>query len=458
MTEKKIRKVISTQIPLKSFGITTGKPPVEQIEQVLKNKFGDFPGEISLSVNETEVHLKWYAPRVDTQAEKMHRKAIDLAREREFNQAVESWKQAIELNPSDPDYHFYLGIACLEVKKPQEALDPLNMVVSLCPVYPKAFLYLGTLYLKLRKFEQAEKYIRESLFFFPQYAPSYLNLGIVYSILRKHDQAIQMYQQAIALEPREPRAYLGLAKIYSLQGEVEQANDCFHKVIELDTTQQLANYAKRAIVKTPVESVSERPETEIIESNATAEESYSEGYLCYLSGDYQKAESMYKQYLTLKPADAHVWFSLGEAQVRCNKLADAINSFKKALSIEDKATYRKELALALVLGGQASQAYSEVQGVINSGRKDSLVYALGGQSLLEQQKYPEAIEMLEEAIRLNRNNFRARYYLAQTFKESGKIEQAVAQLEELINFKTNFPYKQEAQQLLARIVSREAPK
>jgi tetratricopeptide (TPR) repeat protein len=459
MTEKKIRKVISTQLPLKSFGNNFGaeaeKPKPEFIAQVLKNKFGDFPGEISLSVNQTDVHLKWYAPRVDAAAEKLHRKAIELARDREFNQAIENWKQAIDLNAADPDYHFYLGIAYLEIKKPQDALDPLNMVVTLCPVYPKAFLYLGTLYLKLRKFEQAEKYIRESLFFFPQYAPSYLNLGIIYSILRNHEKAIEMYQQAILLEPKEPRAFLGLAKIYSLQGEVDEANVCFHKVIELDKTQQLANYAKRAIVKTPVETTHERPQAESVESNATAEESYSEGYLCYLSGDYPKAEAMYKHYLSLKPTDAHVWFSLGEAQMRSNKLADAITSFKKAISIEEKSTYHKELALAFCLSGQAILAFGEVQAAINSGKKDSLVYALGGQSLFEQQKYTEAVEMLEESIRLNRNNFRARFYLAKSLKESGKIQLAVAQLEELNNFKINFPFKQEAQQLLAKILSKE---
>lgn len=459
MTEKKIRKVISTKLPLQSFAnnfeTDAADLQPEALQQFIKERFGDFPGAISLSINQTDVLLKWYAPRVDPNAEKLHREAIEFARKKEFTKAIENWRQAIDLNAADPDYHFYMGIAYLELKQPQNAVDPLNMVVTLCPVYPKAFLYLGTLYLKLRKFEQAEKYIRESLFFFPKYAPSFLNLGIIYSILRNHDKAVQMYQKAIELDSREPRAYLGLAKIYSLQGENEKANDCFHKVIELDKTQQLANYAKRAIVKTPSESPKERPQTEIVQSNATAEESYSEGYVCYLSGDYQKAEARYQHYLSLKPGDAHVWYSLGETQMRSSKLSDAINSFKKAISIEEKATYHKELALAHSLNGQFDEAFSAAQAAMNLGKKDSLVYGLAGQSLFEQKKYNEAVELLEESIRINKNNFKARYYLALTLKESGKIEEAVAQLEELGKYKINFPFKQAAQKLLSEILSKE---
>lgn len=457
MAEKKIRKVVSIKIPLSSFEnylkAEKNEPRAEEVKQVLYKKFGEFPGELVLSVNQSEVQVKWYSSGVTQKAEFFHRKAIDYAKNKDYKKAVASWHEAILLNAADPDYYFYLGLVLLESKKHTESIEPFEKVISLCPIYPKVYLYLGTLFLKVRKFEQAEKYIRESLFFYPDYASSYLNLGIVYSILRNYEMALQMYEKTIQLIPNEARAYLGLAKIYSLQGNIDRANECFHKVIELDKTRQLANYAKRAIIKKPTEIAEINLSGVSVDANANPEDYYSEGYAFYIVGDYLRAEEMYKRYLSLKSDDASVWCALGEVQMRANKLDQAIASLKKAISIDPKGWYYKELAIVFNLNKQAVECFDAVQSALKSGKKDSVTYALGGKSLCDQDKLNEALEMFSESIRLNRNNFMARFHFALALKKLGEFERAVEQLEEIKTITINTPLKQQAGQILDEIIN-----
>jgi tetratricopeptide (TPR) repeat protein len=453
MTEKKIRKVVSTKLPLKSFDdqfdTQNDNPKEEALKRVLHKKFGEFPGEMSLSVNQVDVNVKWYNPDINEKAEFFHKKAIEYARQKEYQKAIASWNEAILLNDLDPDYHYYLGLAYLEVKKYQESTEPFKKVLTVCPIYPKVFLYLGTLYLKMRKFELAEKYIRESIFFYPDYAPTYLNLGIVYSILRNNPEAIKMYQRTMELAPKDARAYLGVAKIYALKGEVERANECFHKVIELDDTQQLANYAKRAIIQR--QSHHTPQPGKVLDPNVNPEVYYSQGYAAFISCDYLEAEVQYQRYLAHKPNDSSVWHALGQVQLRAGKVDQAIESLKKAISLEKKGLYYKQLALAYSINNQFQECLEASEIALKMGKKESVVYGLGGQSLCQMKKYQKAVGMLEEAVNLNKNNFIARYFFAVALIELGNAERAVEQLEEIKATKVNTPIKQQASQLLANI-------
>lgn len=454
MADKKIRKVVTSKLPLKSFQAHLEKgseqPADDELRRVLYKNFGEFPGDMSLAVNKVDVNVKWYNPKINEKAEFFHKKAIEYARQKDYQKAIASWQEAIYLNDTDPDYHYYLGLAYLEVKKYPESTEPFKKVVAICPIYPKVFLYLGTLYLKMRKFELAEKYIKESLFFYPDYSPTFLNLGIVYSILRNYTEAIKMYQRTIELSPKDARAFLGLAKIYSLQGEYEKANENFHKVIELDDSQQLANYAKRAIIQRQATSVPAEPNPEV-HSDVNPEVYYSQGYIAYINCDYLSAEVQYQRYLSIKPKDSSVWHALGQVQLRAGKVEQAISSLNKAIALEKKGLYYKELALAYVNNNQYQECYDAAEMAIKSGKVDSVVYSLAGQGLCMMNKHQLALERLEEAVKLNRNNFSARYYLAVTLKGLNNTERAISELEEIGAAKANTPFKTEAKEMLSSL-------
>ena len=72
---------------------------------------------------------------------------------------------------------------------------------------------------------------------------------------------------------------------------------------------------------------------------------------------------------------------------------------------------------------------------------------------MAEAKQAEAIEMLEEAVKLNKNNFLARYYLAVGLSRIGEIERAVEHLEEINATKVKTPLKQKAAGMLKELLS-----
>jgi tetratricopeptide (TPR) repeat protein len=283
-------------------------------------------------------------------------------------------------------------------------------------------------------------------------ASAYLNLGAVNSILKLYEEGIEMFEKAIEISPNEPRAYLGLAKIYSTIGDNEKANLFFKKVIELDQKGNLANYAKRLIVSDKKSNLPKEDSEEHETLNQNPEEYYSEGYRYYISGDYVNAEKMYKNYLKIKSDDDYVWYALGEAQLRSNKPEDAASSFKKAIKLyPKKGLYFKELAIAFDVLKKPDKVIAATSKAKELGKIDSVIYCLWGKALFDLGKYSEAIMMLEQAIETNKNNFKAKIYIAKTHVELKNFQEASDILYELKEIKINTPLKEKALQMYNKL-------
>lgn len=187
------------------------------------------------------------------------------------------------------------------------------------------------------------------------------------------------------------------------------------------------------------------------EIHANAEELHSEGYRYYVGGDYLKAETMYRKYLSLKSQDDFVWSALGEAQLRAGKAEQAAASFAKAISIQPKGLYYKELAVALDKCNKSEEVMAAIQKAQAFGKKDSIVCLLGGRHLILVGKYEEGISMLDQALKLDKNNFLARYTLALALEKTGQFDLAVEHLEEIKATEINTPLKEKAEQLLNKL-------
>lgn len=422
----------------------------ELLSEYFFSRYGEGKGKLYIEVNQSKVYLKWQPPKVDSEAEDFHKEALKYAKNKQYQEAINCWIKAISCNSEDPDYYYNLGIAFFQIKNYQESIENLLKAISLCPIYHKAYLVLGTVYLKIRKYEKAEIYLRESINFFQNNPFAFLNLGAVYSILKKYDKAIHMFQKTLHLSPNEVRAYFGLGKLYNIQGEKELARECFQKVIELEPKGVLASHAKRAMVFAPLDTSSISKVSEIDLKNI--EKFYQNGYKAYLLTDYQKAIESYEIYVQNKPDDDLVWFSLGEAYLRANKVNFAINAFKRAIEINsNKAIYYKALGLALDYEGNAEEAAFCLRKAIQFGKNDSITNTLLGKQLINLENYAEAISLLENALRMNPTNLLCKYYLAIGLSKTGEVNSAINLLHEIIKSPIETPLKEKAESFLTHL-------
>ena len=405
----------------------------------------NYNDNIEVMFLENDIKFIWSLENVDINAERAHKNALVFARKNNLEKAVILWEKASSINQHDPDYFFNLGIVYFELKRFTDAIENLMRVLTICPIYYKAHLILGTSYLKIRKFEFAKKHFQKSIIFNKTNPISFLNLGAVNRILKLYDEGIQMFERAISITPNETRAYLGLAKIYSTIGNTEKSNLFFKKVIELDNTSNLANYARRSIT-----TIEEHKDDISLDRNP--EEYYSDGYQYYINGNYEKSALMYQKYLTKKPNDEYIWYALGEAQLRNNQLEKALESLKKAIDLHPKkGLYYKELAIVYDKLNEPEKVINSLLKAEELGKIDSITYCLWGKALYDQQNYDEAITILEQALKKNRNNFLARYCIANAYYKNNNLDEAIENLSELQNIKINTPFKLKSKKLYKKL-------
>lgn len=457
-TESAKQKKISVVLSLAQFDTLNGQLSAFQdmnerrayLDKFFENKYGQGGGQLEIRYSPTKVKLSWFPRQYVAQAEKVHSEAVDYAKKKQLKQAVGSWVKALALNPADPDYYFNLGIAFFELKNYQEAIENLLQTLELCPIYHKAHLILGTVYLKVRKFELAEKYLQESLLFYPKHPLAYLNLGAVFSIMKRYTDGIEMFVKSIELSPKEVRAHFGLAKIYSLQNETEKANKYFKNVIAINSNEQLTIHAKRSLTSGPAVEIPQSKSTTI--DPADAERYYQEGFRAYVFGDYQRSVQMYETYLTGRPGDDFVWFSLGEASLRSGNLLLASEAFRKALAINPgKGLYYKELAISLNQLGNETEALEMLQKGEQFGKSDSITATIWGKVLIKQGKFDDACVRLEKALKLDTNNLLAKYNLAIALMRKNQNQEAAGYLHEIVNAPVKSPIKMEAENLLREL-------
>ncbi|MDZ7271011.1 MAG: tetratricopeptide repeat protein [candidate division KSB1 bacterium] len=403
-------------------------------------------GELKISVEGERAVLRWTPPAYDAVAESYHRKALELARQRDFSQAAAQWRLACDTNPDDPHYWFNLSIAQFELGRFDEAIASLQRVLSICPVYHRAYFLLGRAFIKQRKFADARKCFSEGLRFEPDNIAGLINLAATQSILREHDNAVATYERVLALKPNEPRAYFGLAKIYSALGNTDKANECFRKVVELDKSGVLAPLARHSIVV---------PRSLPQQSAPTAmgtDDLFSSGYRALAEGDYDTARRLLESYVEKKRKDAHVWALLATTYLRLGELHKAEEACAQAIKIEpNEGIHYKKQGIVRDLLGDPTGAHQALSQALRLGRSDSATLALQGKCLVLLGRFREAVEPLEQAIRQNRNNLLAHYYAAAAYVDLGLPLKAQEHLQHILAVRVASPLKQRAERLLAEL-------
>jgi len=148
-------------------------------------------------------------------------------------QAMAEMKRAIELDPNDAHAYVGLGNAASAMRRYAEAIDAYKQAISLDSNYPAAYANLGQAYgITLRYQESAEAY-QQALRIDPNNAGVLNGLGIAQFRLGQHEEGIETLKRAVRINPRFADAYLNLARWYESLGRYEESVDAFTEVTRI---------------------------------------------------------------------------------------------------------------------------------------------------------------------------------------------------------------------------------
>jgi predicted O-linked N-acetylglucosamine transferase (SPINDLY family) len=150
-------------------------------------------------------------------------------RQGKLDEATNSFRKAIALNPKAAEPHISLGLLLTEQGKPMDAITSYRQAIFLQPDAARTHFILGATFHVLNRFDEAIGTYRRALALQPDYPEAHHNLGMAFKAKNKIYNAIESYRKAVALKPDFFDAHLNLGAALFDLGNAQEAATCFHQ-------------------------------------------------------------------------------------------------------------------------------------------------------------------------------------------------------------------------------------
>lgn len=144
----------------------------------------------------------------------------------------ELYQLMIEQHPGHIPALCKLGVVQLKLKEPEQAVGSFRKAIELDQQNPYANRMLGYTYMQMHDLEMAEQYLQQALDLAPDDAKSYLLLGHVSYQLGNDAEAESQFKGAIAADPMPSEPYFNLAMICANQDRLKDAREYYGKALE----------------------------------------------------------------------------------------------------------------------------------------------------------------------------------------------------------------------------------
>jgi tetratricopeptide (TPR) repeat protein len=200
-------------------------------------------GRLSLKEGKYPAAMDYYGRIRETEPrniDALQGMAFTLNAEGKVENGIQSFRQAIELDPQLYSSYETFGSFYFNRGRYQEAEEQFRKGIKLAPGRPAAYANLGGILLEERKYAEAVEALQTSLKI-KENPQSFNNLGAAYAFLKKDDLAVQNYRLAIALQPGNILYWLNLADSERRAGRLAEAKSACQEVQRLALEKLKAN-------------------------------------------------------------------------------------------------------------------------------------------------------------------------------------------------------------------------
>ncbi len=168
------------------------------------------------------------------------------------------------------------------------------------------------------------------------------------------EAAISFYNKALEIDHNNAEAYLGLAEAYIDTNLLDAAVEYIKKAEGKECDKKYSSYLRGKILL--LSGDSKGAEKQFL-SSKSVDSINALGAIYDESGDHKKAQSMYKQVITMDPTYIDAYNNMGLSLLLCERYREAIFYLENSCSLpEANVTYRSNLALAYGLSGNIQKA------------------------------------------------------------------------------------------------------
>jgi len=138
-------------------------------------------------------------------------------------EAVEEFRQALELAPDSPRERLNYGLALLKAGKTAEGVAELEKVQKQAPEIPHTWFNLGIAYKRDSQYDKAIAQFEGMIARVPDEPVSHYNLGTLYKLTGKPELALQQFEEAARLGPNLAGPRFQLFNAYKQAGRTDDS-------------------------------------------------------------------------------------------------------------------------------------------------------------------------------------------------------------------------------------------
>lgn len=383
-----------------------------------------------------------------------YERGMKALEDKRFGEAVTLLEQAAKADPKSHFAHFHLAYALSMQEQDEQAIASYKKALELKPDLPPAQLNIGLLLLRRNRAAEALPYLE------PIAEGGTLNRLAFAEALEASGNAAraeEQYRKAIEKDPKSAAAEAGLGRALAKQGKIADAAPHYQKAAELDpshagamlelaSAHEQAKQFKEAIAiyeRFPDNPTARERAGELllesgdakaaighleaaVQRSATAANRFALATAYTLEKQYDKAEAQLDESLKLEPANTSLRMSYARVLREQKKYAEAAKQFYQVAQTDPaSATAWSDLAGMLILLNQDQQALAALDKIRALGAEKAAHFYFRAIILDKQNNAPAALESYEKFLTLSEGKnpdeeFKARQRVRILKKETSK--------------------------------------
>lgn len=152
----------------------------------------------------------------------------------DFQQAVHSCREALQLQPRIARVHYNLGVALQMLGLHVEAAESYRNAIEIEPTHASSRANLALALRSIGELEEAITQVKAAIAQQPGLAEAHDTLGLALMDLNRHDEAAESFAQTIRLAPDFPDGHAHLGLCLEGQGSTAQAMVSYRRATDLD--------------------------------------------------------------------------------------------------------------------------------------------------------------------------------------------------------------------------------
>jgi tetratricopeptide (TPR) repeat protein/predicted Ser/Thr protein kinase len=337
-------------------------------------------------------------------------------------QEIKILKKLVESYPDDKEGYFTLGsIYQLQLKDYDSAVVYLNKAIAIDPLYKLSYNMLAYAYNELGDFEKSIWAINQYISLAPNEANPYDSRADLYAFNGKLDQAIDSYRKALEIKPDFYASLRKMGCMYVFKEEYAQAESCF-KILSSCDDKDTRSGGRMFLALIPLYQGKFTEALQVLDDGIAADrmEQAERGYNI---GKHNIKALIYEE--TNKPD-----LALKETEIS--------RSIYNKIMPEDPVKMRDIYAIVLARAGKMAEAEKVLQSLKKDWEEkkitsmDNYWGARGVVDLIKGDTEEAITDMLKVIKEAPVASFEIRYLLALAYLGSGKIGEAVTELEKAL--------------------------